>query len=80
MSPAAKLKASIRRISDGLPVHSFATLLDDLSALTLNTVKVAGKKRDVSFEASAKPTEVQKRALELLGVDTTVAGGLAPGM
>ena len=38
------------------------------------------KKRDVTFDASAIPTAVQKRALELLGVDTTVAGGTARGM
>ena len=79
VSPGAKLKAATRRTADGLPVHSFATLLDDLSTLTLNTVKVAGR-RDITFEASAKPTRVQKRALELLGVDATVAGGFATGM
>ena len=43
VSPGAKLKAATRRTADGLPVHSFATLLDDLSTLTLNTVKVSGK-------------------------------------
>ena len=80
VSPGARLKASTKRTRDGLPVHSFATLLDDLSSLTLNTVKVAGKRRDVTFEASAKPTAVQQRALELLGVDATVAGGTARGM
>ena len=36
-------------------VHSFATLFDDLSTLTLNTVKVTGR-QDITFEASAKPT------------------------
>ena len=79
VSPGAKLKAATRRTADGLPVHSFATLLDDLSTLTLNTVKVSGK-QDITFEASAKPTRVQKRALELLGVDATVAGGIARSM
>ena len=80
VSPGARLKAATKRTADGLPVHSFATLLDDLSTLTLNTVKVAGKKRDVTFEASAKPTAVQKRALELLGVDAAVAGRLGRSM
>ena len=79
VSPGAKLKAATKRTSDGLPVHSFATLLDDLSTLTLNTVKVAGK-QDITFETSAKPTKVQRRALELLGVDATVAGGVAHSM
>ena len=80
VSPGTKLKASTKRTADGFPVHSFATLLDDLSTLTLNTVKVAGRKRDVTFEASAKPTAVQKRALELLGVDANVAGRLGRSM
>ena len=79
VSPGTKLKASIKRTRDGLTVHSFTTLLVDLSTLTLNTVKVAGK-QDITFEASAKPTRVQKRALELLGVDATVAGGVARSM
>ena len=77
VSPGAKRKAATKRNGDGLPVHSFATLLADLATLTLNTVRVAGGKRDVTFGASAKPTAVQKRTLELLGVDAAVAGGLA---
>ena len=80
VSPGAKRKASTKRTRNGLPVHSFATLLDDLSTLTLNTVKAAGKNQDVTFEAPAKPTAVQKAALELLGVDAAVAGRLGRSM
>lgn len=73
--PGPKPTGAIRRrVRDGLPVHSFAMLLDDLSTLILDTVRVAGTRRDVTFETSAKSTEVQERALELLGVDAAVAG------
>lgn len=80
VASGAKRKADAKRTADGLPVHSFAMLLDDLSTLTLNTVKVAGKKRRVTFDASAKPTAVQNRELELLGIVTTVKGGVAHSM
>src|SRR5439155_1595224 len=35
-SPAAKRKAKTKRTDDGLPVHSFRSLLDDLATLTRN--------------------------------------------
>ena len=67
-SASAKAKAATRRTRDGLPVHSFDTLLADLATLTLNTVQVPGAP-DSTFDAAAKPTPVQARALELLGAD-----------
>ena len=79
VSPSAKLKASTKWNGERLPVHSPATLLDDLSILTPNTVKVAGK-RDIAFEAAAKPTRVQNRVPELLDIDTTVVGDVARSM
>ena len=36
--------------------------------------------RDVPFEVSAKPTVVQERALELVGVDATVTEAVARSM
>jgi len=38
-SPAAKRKAKTKRTDDGLPVHSFRSLLADLATLTRNTVR-----------------------------------------
>ena len=38
VSPGAKMKADAKRTADGFPVHSFRTLLDDLSSVALNTV------------------------------------------
>jgi hypothetical protein len=40
VSAAAKAKAASRKTADGLPVHSFRTLLQDLGTLTRNTVRL----------------------------------------
>ena len=64
-SPAAKRKAKTKRTDDGLPVHSFRTLLADLATLTRNTVRFG---RAATFPVLATPTETQRRALDLLGV------------
>jgi hypothetical protein len=39
VSASAKAKAASRKTADGRPVHSFRTLLQDLGALTRNTVR-----------------------------------------
>ena len=64
-SPAANRKAKSKRTDDGLPVHSFRSLLADLATLTRNTVRLG---RAATFPVLATPTEIQRRALELLGV------------
>jgi hypothetical protein len=64
-SDAAKRKAKTRRTEEGLPVHSFQTLLKDLATLTKNRVRVGGS---ATFEQLARPTPLQQRALDLLGV------------
>jgi hypothetical protein len=68
-SPAAKRKARKKHTDDGLPVHSFRTLLTDLTTLTRNTVR-CGKAPEMAI--LARPTEIQQRALELLGVKLQV--------
>jgi hypothetical protein len=43
-SPQAKHKAATKKCQDdGLAVHSFQTLLDDLATVTRNTVELAGQ-------------------------------------
>jgi hypothetical protein len=73
-SRAAYRKASTQRIEadDGeiQPVHSFRTLLGDLATLTRNTVCFAGQKM---LTVQATPTQVQRRALSLLGVELAAA-------
>ena len=68
VSPAAKRKATTRRTDDGVPVHSFRSLLADLATLTRNQVRFGSGN---TFTMLATPTQVQQRAFDLLG--------LAPG-
>jgi hypothetical protein len=67
-SPSAHKKAQSKRTADGLPAHSFETLLADLGTLCLNTIRVTHTKGTEEFIKVTSPTKVQQRALELLGV------------
>ena len=69
-SLAAVTKQTTGRTEDGLPVHSFRTLLDDLATLTRNTL-VTAIAPDHPFTLLARPTPVQQRARELLGLSRT---------
>lgn len=64
-SPAAKRKATTKRTSGGQPVHSFRTLLADLATLARNVVNF-GKAGELTM--LTRPTRIQQRALDLLGV------------
>ena len=64
-SPAAARKATTKRTDDGLTVHSFRSLLADLATLTRNAVRLG---RGQTFPLLATPTQLQRRALDLLGV------------
>ena len=66
-SPRAKAKAATKRTEDGLPVHSFQTLLADLATLTQNQVRPLGADA-VTLDVLATPTPLQQRAFALLGV------------
>jgi hypothetical protein len=64
-SPAAKRKAKTKRTDDGLPVHSFRTMLADLATLTRNTARLASAH---TMTLLATPTQIQQRAFDLLGL------------
>ena len=64
-SPAARRKATTKRTDDGLPAHSFRSLLVDLATLTRNIVRFG---RATTTELLARPTPVQSRAFALLGL------------
>jgi hypothetical protein len=64
LSPAARQKKSQMQTEDGLPVHSFRTLLAQLSAATRTRLRVGGH----SFDQLARLTPLQERAFELLEV------------
>jgi len=69
-SNAAQKKASTKKSQDGLPIHSFRTLLSDLATLTSN--KVENKAHGLSFVRITRPTPVQQKAFDLLGVDPRI--------
>ena len=67
VSASAKNKARRKRTADGLPVHSFRTLLGDLATIAKNRI-VARLEGAEPFEVVTRPTALQRKALELLGV------------
>ena len=66
-SPAARAKAARKRTPEGLPVHSFRTLLADLATLTRNRVRPVAPGAPAA-DILARPTPLQARAFDLLGV------------
>jgi hypothetical protein len=66
-SAAADRKAATKRTHDGLPVHSFRSLLTDLATVTRNTVAMT-QSLDAAFVLYPKLTPAQDRAFQLLGV------------
>jgi hypothetical protein len=66
-SPSALAKQALGRTPDGLPVHSFQSLLADLATLTRNTVvtSLAGAGELTIY---ARPTPLQEKAFALLGI------------
>jgi hypothetical protein len=65
-SPAAMDKINHRTLDDGSPVHSFSTLMAELSTLVRNTCRVPGKTDAPDFEVNTTPTPAQRRALDLI--------------
>ena len=66
-SKAAHRKAATKRTADGLPVHSFQSLLAELATFTRNTMAMAAAPHD-TFLLYPQPTPTQLRAFELLAV------------
>src|SRR3984893_13299412 len=69
-SPAAVTKQTTGRTEDGLPVHSFRTLLAALATLTRNTL-VTAIAPEQPFTLTARPTPIQQKARDLLGLSRT---------
>jgi hypothetical protein len=66
-SERAKRKDLTKRTEDDSPVHSYRTLLEDLKTLCKNRIRTTGQ-QPCEFYLLTQPTDVQRRALELLGV------------
>lgn len=66
-SASARAKALHKRTSDNLPVQSFANWLQDLATIVKN--RIEPKLKSIPpFDMITRPTESQRRALELLQV------------
>jgi hypothetical protein len=68
-STAARQKAATKRTADGLPVHSFQSLLAELATFTRNTMAMAAAPHD-TFLLYPQQTPTQLRAFELLAVQS----------
>jgi hypothetical protein len=66
-SAAAARKASRHRDQHDQPVHDFHGLLDHLATLTRNTITLPD---GTSFQMTTSPTDLQRRAFELLDTPT----------
>jgi hypothetical protein len=67
-SPAAERKARTQKTPDHQPCHSLASLLEELSTRTRNTIRVAGT--DATYDQLTEPTPLQARALTLIDQHT----------
>jgi transposase len=65
-STGAAKKAATHRAADGTPIHSFRTLLDDLSSIVRNRCRTRGQDDGPTFTLTTTPTPEQRRALDLL--------------
>ena len=67
VSMSARAKAAAKTTTDGDPVHSLRTLIDDLATITRNTVAphIPGTE---PFQVTTRPTPLQRKAFKLLGV------------
>jgi transposase len=67
-SPAALDKVSAKVLDDGTPVHSFQTLLQDLSSIVSNACRRPGASTagQPTFEVVTTPNSKQQRAYDLL--------------
>lgn len=66
-SSHAKSKDAARRADDGLPLHSFQTLMQDLATLTYNITHTALNPK-AKIILITQPTPLQEKAFTLLGV------------
>jgi hypothetical protein len=65
-SPSALAKAAAKTTTGAAPVHSFATLLDDLATIAASHIQPTGGLP--AFTTITTPTPLQRQAFELLGV------------
>ena len=67
-SDSATRKKVERTTLEGLPVHSFDTLLEELGTLCRNRCRIQADHSGTTFTQDTQPTELQARVFELLGL------------
>jgi|ERR1035437_4255482 transposase len=67
-SASAKAKKVDRVTNDGFPVHSFDTLMQELSTRCSNTCRIPADPSGRTFEQLTELTPLQARAFQLLGL------------
>jgi transposase len=65
-SAQAKQKKVVRVSADGLPIHSFETLLADLATRCRNRCRIKSDPNGAPFAHLTEPTPLQQRVFELL--------------
>ena len=68
VSESAEAKAAAKQAPDGMPVHSFRTLLAGLGTVTMNWM-VLSTESNHEIPVPAERAPLQRRASELLGAD-----------
>jgi len=66
-SESADSKAMTKQTADGQPVHSFTSVLRDLATIVKNRIQPKAPNAP-SFDMVTRPTALQQRALDLLGL------------
>ncbi|MGH6638382.1 MAG: IS1634 family transposase [Polaromonas sp.] len=69
-SEHAKAKDASKHADDGLPLHSFRTLLKDLGTLTYN-ITHTGLNPEAKIVITTRPTPLQAKAFKLLALNPT---------
>lgn len=69
-SPRAQRKTRTQRTDEGLPIHSFQTLLDDLATVTQNRIRFGASQTEATMLTT--PTPLQQQAFDLLQVSLTM--------
>lgn len=67
-SPTAQQKKARHLTADGLPIHSFHTLLAALGTRCRNRCRVTSGLDGLTFSQLTEPTPLQQRAFQLLGL------------
>ena len=65
---SAKAKKATHTTPDGLPVHSFESLIAELASRARNTYRLKSDESKLTFKQIPAPTLIQRRAYELLGL------------